>query len=157
MLSSKLSHVTLEYFLVHQWIFLSKYIQFNVLLSSLSSKFKELDLASIRNTSWLWRTFLTPGMEIRNLEWFQCVVNVHICHLKKIRVNSLFHIQYIDVLHIMFVLLEREIRDQRELMTVGNFNIDIYIYIYMYVYIYMYIYSYIYIYIYLYIYIYISI
>ena len=70
------------WFWVHQWISLTKYIQCDVLLSSLSSKLNKLELASIKNTSWLWRTFLTPGMEMGNPKWIQCDVPDHTFHVE---------------------------------------------------------------------------
>ena len=69
-----------KWFWVHQWISFLKYIQCDVLLFSLSSK---LYLASIKNTSWLWRTFLTPGMEMGNPRWIQCDVPDHTFHVEK--------------------------------------------------------------------------
>jgi len=60
--------------------------------TSLSWKFKKLYLASIRNTSWLWRTFLTPGMEMRNPKWIQCDVTDHTFHVEKIGVDSFIQI-----------------------------------------------------------------
>ena len=67
-------------FWVHQWICHAKYLQFDVYHFSLSSQWKKIDLASIRN---LWRRFLTPWMEIRNPKGFQYDVPDHSFHLEK--------------------------------------------------------------------------
>ena len=46
-------------------------------------KSKKNIFKKIRNPSWLWRTFLTPGMKIRSPNWFQCVVLDHTFHVEK--------------------------------------------------------------------------
>ena len=72
-----------KWFGVHQQICLSKYIQFDVYDFPLSWKLKKLYFASIRNTSWLWRMSLTPGVEIGNPEWIQCDVPDHTFNVEK--------------------------------------------------------------------------
>ena len=109
-------------------------------------KLKECDakfLEKIRNPSWLCRTFLTSGMEMRNPKWFQCVVNVHICHLKNNWGEFLcpYSLYWCVTHHVTFCDRDqRSDKDQRELRW-GNL---IYLYICKYIYIYIYIYIVIY-------------
>ena len=55
----------------HQWICLSKYIWFDILLFSISWKSTYIDLIFHQEPSWHWKTLFTPKMEFRNQKWFQ--------------------------------------------------------------------------------------